>query len=294
MKRVVKASTDNVYYWNGVDDVPKDVVNVVIEDGVTNIEWSAFRGCTSLTSVTIPDSVTIIEDWAFYDCTGLKSIDIPDSVTSIRDNAFFGCTNLTSIIIPGSVKWIGPWAFCGCERLTSVTIGSNVKGIGYNAFFNCPNLRDVTILSDPDDFERIKDSIDWNDLNIKNIKAAPEIKQQVARMQRASNHTSYKDILSKLEEDLNKYADPLYEDTEAGSYITGLCQETEDQLSVRLEPSIQGGRGGIWIYDSNNNILAEDIDFENFDSDVIDIALQSKSPSDFKRKYTSYLKRLLK
>lgn len=43
MKRVIKAATDNVYYWNGVDKVPKDVVNVVIEDGVTKINEYAFR-----------------------------------------------------------------------------------------------------------------------------------------------------------------------------------------------------------------------------------------------------------
>ena len=34
----------------------------VIPEGVTEIGWSAFVGCTSLTSIDIPESVTSIED----------------------------------------------------------------------------------------------------------------------------------------------------------------------------------------------------------------------------------------
>lgn len=271
MKRVIKAATDNIYYWNGVDTVPKDVVNVVIEDGVEEIGILSFDCC--------------------YD---LISVSIPDSVTSIRGYAFDCCKNLTSIIIPDSVTSIGIYAFSGCTGLTRVTIGNSVTSIDDYAFYGCKNLKDVTILSDPDYFTISKDAFDWEYLNMKNIKAAPEIKQLIVGMSGASKHTSYKDILSMLDKDLDMYTDPLYEDTEAGSYITGLCQEAEEQLGIWLEPSVQGGHGYIWVYDSDSNTLVESIDFESFDSDVIGIALRSKSPSDFKRKYTSFLKQLLK
>lgn len=48
----------------------------IIPDGTTEIEKSAFKGCTSLQSIEIPDSVTEIGDEAFSVCSGLQSITI--------------------------------------------------------------------------------------------------------------------------------------------------------------------------------------------------------------------------
>ena len=102
--------------------IPKNKLqNAVITSG-TNIENSAFSGCTSLTSVTIPDSVTSIGYEAFRDCTSLSSITIPDSVTSIGSYAFAACVDLTSITIPNNVINIGIGAFNGCSSLESMTI----------------------------------------------------------------------------------------------------------------------------------------------------------------------------
>ena len=53
----------------------KSITEFSIPEGVTEIGWNAFRGCTSL-----------------------RSIDIPNSVTKIGDNAFSGCTSLQSIV----------------------------------------------------------------------------------------------------------------------------------------------------------------------------------------------------
>ena len=113
-----------------------NLVNVIIDDSVTEIKERAFSGCKELTSITIPDSVTKIGDSAFYECTNLTSITIPDSVTEIGDYAFYQCTNLTSITIPDSVTKIGGCAFYDCPNLTSITIPDSVTEIGDNAFAN--------------------------------------------------------------------------------------------------------------------------------------------------------------
>lgn len=89
---------------------------------VTQIGWSAFSGCTSLTSITIPYGVVSIGWKAFFGCTSLTSITIPGSVTSIGSSAFSDCTSLTSITIPDSVTRIDSYAFSGCTGLELITI----------------------------------------------------------------------------------------------------------------------------------------------------------------------------
>ena len=76
-------------------------------------------------NIIIPDGVSSIEESAFEDCTSVKNVMIPDGVTSIGKNAFKGCTGLTGITIPDSVTSIGDGIFSGCTSLASVTFGGN-------------------------------------------------------------------------------------------------------------------------------------------------------------------------
>ena len=82
------------------------MTDVVIGSCITTIGWSAFEGCTSLSSVTIPNSVTSIVDEAFISCTSLSSITIPNSVTAITYDSFQWCNSLSSITIPRNVSYI--------------------------------------------------------------------------------------------------------------------------------------------------------------------------------------------
>ena len=81
-------------YFNG--EIANDIV---LPDGITNINSRAFQGCSSLTSVTIPNSVKNIGFCAFSDCSSLTSITIPNSVTSIDDLAFYNCSSLNDVFI---------------------------------------------------------------------------------------------------------------------------------------------------------------------------------------------------
>ena len=168
----VEYTYDGGIILNGFSDGSSIPSILVIPDGVTIIDDSAFRDCTGLTSVTIPDSVTSIGDAAFEGCIGLRSITIPGSVTSIGGNAFYNCDGLTSITIPGSVTSIGDSAFYGCtnivtatmptiaidrvsqDSLQTVVLTSGVS-IGAEAFRGCVTLTSVTI---PDSVTSIGDS----------------------------------------------------------------------------------------------------------------------------------------
>ena len=70
----------------------------ILYDGVKEIGYMAFSGCTNLTCIIIPDGVTSIGNAAFQNCSSLTSITIPDSVTEIVD-AFNGCSNLKTMAI---------------------------------------------------------------------------------------------------------------------------------------------------------------------------------------------------
>ena len=135
-----KDKTEIIQYSIGNERAIYDIPN-----SVTSIGYSAFSGCTSLTSVTIPDSVISIGDSAFLKCTNLSNVTIPNSVTSIENSAFSGCSSLTSIAIPDSVTSIGNSAFEECTNLSNVTIPNSVTSIGDYTFYNCKRLRSVTI-----------------------------------------------------------------------------------------------------------------------------------------------------
>ena len=149
--KVVKATVSGVngkvvdgFFYNntpGTEATPTDrwreLKEVVIEEGVTEIGVDAFSVCTSLETVTLPQSLQKIGEKAFSYCTSLKTINIPDSVNVIGPKAFYFCKSLTSIGIPEGITEIGYATFGYAENLTTVNIPASVTRIGDFAFQNC-------------------------------------------------------------------------------------------------------------------------------------------------------------
>lgn len=149
--KVVKATVSGVngkvvdgFFYNnkpGTEATPidrwRDLKEVVIEEGVTEIGVDAFSVCTSLETVTLPESLQKIGEKAFSYCTSLKTINIPASVNVIGPKAFFFCKSLTSIDIPEGVTEISYATFGYAENLTAVNIPASVTRIGDFAFQNC-------------------------------------------------------------------------------------------------------------------------------------------------------------
>ena len=139
-----------------------DLINVVIGNGVTNINSRAFDSCSSLTNITIGNKVTSIDYYAFSDCNSLQNIYITDIAAwcnisgldnlmnnnrSSNKNLYLNNELISSVVIPDSVTSINEYAFYNCNSLTSVTIGNNVTTICGDAFYYCTNLTSVTIPS---------------------------------------------------------------------------------------------------------------------------------------------------
>ena len=143
----------------------RGVRNVIIPEGMTNIGWATFEGCSSLTNIEIPDSVTSIGSYAFHNCESLEKIVIPDSVTSIEHGAFLGCSSLTEIVIPDSVtsitydafegtafyndasNWKDGMLYCGKHLIavdtsaTHITLREDTGAIASDAFSECYSLK---------------------------------------------------------------------------------------------------------------------------------------------------------
>lgn len=114
---------------------------------VVEIGTGAFVGNRDLVSVIIPEGVSVIDGNAFANCDHLASVVFPSTLTKIGESAFDGCVRLSEIEILQAVD-IGRCAFEECG-LVNVSIGNDedeaVFRIGYAAFEQCANLKRVVL-----------------------------------------------------------------------------------------------------------------------------------------------------
>lgn len=99
---------------------------------ITIIKSSAFQSCTNLERVIIPQGVTTIEASAFHDNQKLSSINL-GNIQNINDLAFYNC-NLSSVDISNCLS-LGSGVFYKCINLTNIgsvasvtTIDSSTNG----------------------------------------------------------------------------------------------------------------------------------------------------------------------
>ncbi len=107
----------------------ENIENIIIENGVTSINHSAFYGHKTLKSIVISDSVKYIGAQSFVKCKSLENVTISNSVATIENYMFAGCTSLKSIVIPDRVTTLSHYIFNGCTALESITVPESVTVI---------------------------------------------------------------------------------------------------------------------------------------------------------------------
>lgn len=137
------------------------VKQVIIPEGATCIEATAFCMCDGLQSVHIPDTVLEIGERAFAGCKGLADKDgfvilggilfnyygqsadvvVPEGVRRIEKEAFYENKTMVTIRLPQSLETIENHAFYGCRLLESIQIPGSVRRIGEYAFSWCEKLK---------------------------------------------------------------------------------------------------------------------------------------------------------
>lgn len=98
----------------------QEIIEIVVEEGITSIGEAMFSSCSALTSLHIANTVTRIDNLAFSSCTSLVNVHLGTGVERI-DGAFAGCTALTEITFPASLSYIGMGTFSSCPHLTDMT-----------------------------------------------------------------------------------------------------------------------------------------------------------------------------
>ena len=165
----------------------KEITELVIPEGIKNINSCAFYNWSELKAVVFPQSLEAIEYEAFYGCSGLTSLVIPKNVVTIN-NPFIQCPNIVKVtinsntimskeysskypmsstfggqvkeyIIGDDVTSIGNYAFNNCVGINSVTIPNSVTSIGNYAFYNCTSMTNVVI---PSQVESIGENAFYN------------------------------------------------------------------------------------------------------------------------------------
>ena len=115
----VKEINSFVFYEN------KDMVTLVVPEGVRTIGDCAFGYCPSLEKVSLPDSLEVLA--GFNSTKNLTAIELPARIKTIQEHAFFACEKLTKIVIPASVEKIDDSAFASCSALKDVYVPASVK-----------------------------------------------------------------------------------------------------------------------------------------------------------------------
>lgn len=116
------------------------IINIVIEEGITNIGNTAFYDCNNLKNVKLPDSVTTIGEYAFLQCEKLETVKMSSSLETIGRAAFKMCESLVSIDLPEGLQSIGYEAYFNCDSLISVRVPSTVYLMEDSVFAYCSNL----------------------------------------------------------------------------------------------------------------------------------------------------------
>lgn len=140
-KIVTSKDGKTVYSW------PSANGDIVIAEGIEEIDSGTFANNTRITGVTLPSTLKKIGNSVFSGCSTLRTVEIPEGVESIGDSAFSGCSNLKSIELPKGVLSIGHHAFAYCVNLISALIPDSVTSIGAGAFRECRSLECIEIPS---------------------------------------------------------------------------------------------------------------------------------------------------
>ena len=123
----------------------RHISEIILCEGVTKIESSAFYNFSDITKISIPATVTDIDTSAFANCINLKTVEFKKGSVTIGNNAFYNCNQITELrILSGDINFK-----CSLvqqpNKILSLYLGEEVTSICSNAFSGCTQLTGLDI-----------------------------------------------------------------------------------------------------------------------------------------------------
>ena len=143
-----------------------DVTSVILSDGLTIIENSAFESMNGLKEIVIPDSVTHIGKCAFSDCEKLQRVVLPSQLQVIAEDLFESCGSLTEVNIPAGVRVLQSACFAACVNLKTIVLPEGLQTIEDRVFEFCESLENINL---PSTLKHINSFAFYSCLNLKQI-----------------------------------------------------------------------------------------------------------------------------
>ncbi|MBR0232252.1 MAG: leucine-rich repeat protein [Clostridia bacterium] len=134
---------DTVTSINGAFRENTGITRIVISEGVTELVYMEFMGCTALESVEFPTQLKTIGGGAFYGCTSLKSVKLP-FVENVGYGVFSYCTSITEAEIDEKYDYVPAGLFAHCTSLEHFELSENIRFIDSDAFRGT-NIKSITL-----------------------------------------------------------------------------------------------------------------------------------------------------
>ena len=125
----------------------KKLKEIVVPEGIDELEEGAFRRASAVESVELPRSLVKIGPSAFSMCEKLSKINLSDNIKIIGKGCFFGCTALSNVRLPANLKEISEELFQG-SGIAKIIIPASVTKIGGDAFWSAESLGTVEFEKD--------------------------------------------------------------------------------------------------------------------------------------------------
>ena len=121
----------------------KNLKKVVIQDGISTIDYCAFRECINLKEVYLPNSIEYIGPEAFGYIDNVK-IHFPDKPINIAPNAITEDAFELNKTVKGNGEYLGSILWNVIDKdVTKFVVPKECKLVEVDIFYNCGNLETI-------------------------------------------------------------------------------------------------------------------------------------------------------